>query len=56
MADPVEILVYAPEVVARQLDRVVAYQVEEEWGPAFHRLLGLPWPCPELATCRERVD
>jgi hypothetical protein len=52
VADPVEILVYAPEVVARQLDRAVAYQVEEEWGPAFHRLLGLPWPCPELATCR----
>ena len=52
VADPRETLAYAPEVVARQLDRQVAYDVEEEWGPAFHRLLGLPWPCPELATYR----
>ena len=47
-ADPVETLLYAPEVVARQFDTTVHYDVEEEWGPAFHRLLGLTWPCPEL--------
>src|ERR1700678_4105052 len=52
VADPVETLLYAPEVLVRQFDRSVAYDVEEEWGPAFHRLLGLPWPCPELDECR----
>jgi hypothetical protein len=48
VSDPIETLLYAPEVLIRQLDRSVAYDVEEDWGSAFHRLIGLPWPCPEL--------
>jgi hypothetical protein len=48
MADePVETLLYVPEVLARHADRPFPYSVEEDWGSAFHRLLGLPWPCPE---------
>jgi len=48
VTDPFETLLYVPEVVARQLDSAVSYDVKEEWGPAFHSLLNLPWPCPEL--------
>jgi hypothetical protein len=50
-SDPVETLLYAPEAVAVHFDRCPPYDVEEDWGPAFHRLLGLPWPCPELNAC-----
>ena len=46
--EPVETLLYVPEVVARQTDRAFPYTVEEDWGEAFHRLLDLPWPCPEV--------
>jgi hypothetical protein len=46
--DPIEILAYAPEVVFRQWDHPVAYAIDEDWGSAFHQLLGMPWPCPEL--------
>jgi Methyltransferase domain len=45
--EPAEMVYYAPEVLARQFDRIVPYQVDEEWGPTFHQMLGLPWPCPE---------
>ena len=48
VTDPFETLLYVPELVARQLDSAVSYDVKEEWGPAFHSLLNLPWPCPEL--------
>jgi hypothetical protein len=48
VADPFETLLYVPEVVTRQFDAAVSYDVAEEWGPAFHDLLDLPWPCPEL--------
>lgn len=48
VTDPFETLLYAPEVVARQFESTASYAVEEEWGPALHSLLGLPWPCPEL--------
>ena len=51
--DPVEIMVYAPEVVFRQWDHPVAYKIEEDWASAFHRLLGMPWPCPELESYRQ---
>jgi hypothetical protein len=51
-SDPVETLLYAPEAVAIHFDRVPPYNVEEDWGAAFHRLLGLPWPCPELVGCQ----
>jgi hypothetical protein len=38
-----------PETISSQLfDVTVDYQVEEEFGPAFHEMLGLPWPCAEL--------
>lgn len=48
-ADPIEMLRYAPEAVAHQLfDRPVAYDVQEDFGPSFHEMLGLPWPCDEL--------
>ncbi len=48
--DPVETLLYAPEVVAHQLfDRQFAYQVEEDWGPSLHHVLGLEWPCLECS-------
>ena len=47
-ADPVETLRYVPEAVLSHLfDVQVEYQVEEDFGPAFHALLGLPWPCDE---------
>ncbi len=48
-SDPIETLRYIPDAVSHQLlDGQVAYDVEEEWGPAFHRMLGVPWPCHEL--------
>jgi hypothetical protein len=46
--DPVETLTYAPEVVFRQWDRAGVYEIEEHWAPAFHQLLGVPWPCLEV--------
>jgi Methyltransferase domain len=53
MADePVETLLYVPEVLARQTDRPFPYSVEEDWGPAFHRLIDHPWPCPEADAAR----
>ena len=48
-ADPVETLGSVPEAVSHHLfDRQVAYDVEEDAGPALHRMLGEPWPCHEL--------
>lgn len=48
-ADPVETLRSIPESVLSHLfDVTVDYHVEEDFGPAFHELLGLPWPCDEL--------
>jgi Methyltransferase domain len=48
-ADPLETLRSIPEVISSHLfDVIVDYQVEEDFGPAFHELLGLPWPCAEL--------
>ena len=48
-ADPVETLGYVPEAVSHHLfDRQVAYNVEENSGPALHRMLGARWPCEEL--------
>jgi hypothetical protein len=46
--EPVETLLYVPEQFSSWLHRPVRYEVEEEWGPPFHAMLGLPWPCPEL--------
>jgi hypothetical protein len=46
--DPVETLRSVPEAVLSHLfDVQVDYQVEEDFGAAFHELLGLPWPCDE---------
>ena len=48
-ADPVETLQTIPEALSGHLfDVAVDYPVEEDFGPAFHELLGLPWPCDEL--------
>ena len=53
VSDPIETLRYAPNAVSHQLfDGQIAYDVEEEWGPAFHRMLGAPWPCNELEDFR----
>ena len=46
--EPVETLLYVPEQFSSWLHRPVRYEVEEDWGPPFHAMLGLPWPCPEL--------
>jgi hypothetical protein len=47
--DPIETLTYVPDAVSHHLlDRPVAYDVEEDFGPPLHRMLGMPWPCPEL--------
>jgi hypothetical protein len=51
--DPIETLAYAPEVLLRQWDRIADYEIEEDWGSAFHGMLGLPWPCPEMELYRE---
>jgi hypothetical protein len=49
MAEPVETLRSIPEAVSSHLfDVPVDYRVEEDFGAAFHELLGLPWPCDEL--------
>ena len=53
VSDPIETLRYVPDAVSHQLlDAQIAYDVEEEWGPAFHRMLGAPWPCDELEDFR----
>jgi Methyltransferase domain len=47
--DPGETLRSIPETVSGHLfDVRVDYRVEEDYGRAFHDLLGLPWPCDEL--------
>ena len=53
VSDPIETLRYVPDALSHQLfDGQIAYDVEEEWGPAFHRMLGAPWPCTELEDFR----
>ena len=53
-ADPVETLRSVPESVSSHLfDVTVEYSVEEDFGPAFHALLGLPWPCDEIDAFRD---
>jgi hypothetical protein len=53
-ADPVETLRSIPEAVLSHLfDVTVDYHVEEDFGPAFHELLGFPWPCDELDQFHE---
>jgi methyltransferase family protein len=48
-ADPAETLRSIPEALSSHLfDVTVDYHVEEDFGPAFHELLGLPWPCDEI--------
>ncbi len=48
-ADPTETLRYVPDALSHHLfDRQVVYDVEEDFGPPFHEMLGVPWPCPEL--------
>ncbi len=48
-ADPIETLGSVPEAMSHHLfDHQVAYDVEENCGPALHRMLGAPWPCREL--------
>jgi len=45
VSDPIETLRYVPDAVSHQLfDGQIAYDVEEEWGPAFRRMLRAPWP------------
>ena len=47
--DPIETVRYVPDAVSHHLfDRTVTYDVEEDYGPAFHQMLGVPWPCSEL--------
>ncbi len=47
--DPIETLRYVPDAVSHHLfDQTVTYEVEEDFGPAFHQMLGAPWPCSEL--------
>lgn len=47
--DPIETLRYVPDAVSHHLfDRQVAYDVAEDFGPPFHQMLGVPWPCEEL--------
>ncbi len=46
---PIETLEYIPESVSHHLfDKQVPYDVEEDYEAAFHRMLGVPWPCGEL--------
>ncbi len=48
-AHPIETLEYVPETFSHHLfDRQVSYDVEEDFGPSFHQMLGVPWPCGEL--------
>lgn len=48
-----ETLLYLPEHIGRRFDTPVAYDVREDWGPSVHRMLGQPWPCPEVEGFRE---
>jgi hypothetical protein len=56
VVEPAETLRYSVEPVLGRFDRPAAYDVEEEWGPPFHRMLGRPWPCPELGGFRRIWD
>jgi hypothetical protein len=54
VTDPIETVRYVPDAVSHQLfDTQFAYDVEEDWGPAFHRMLEVPWPCTELEAFRQ---
>ena len=54
--EPVETLLYIPEQLNWWLKRPIPYEVQEEWGPPFHEMLGVPWPCPELDSSRHVWD
>ncbi len=51
-ADPVEAALYIPEQFSWWLHRPVPYEVEEDWGPPVHKILGATWPCPELLSAQ----
>jgi len=51
--EPIETLLYIPEQLSQWVHPPVSYEVEEDWGPSFHEMLGLQWPCPEVDASRE---
>jgi hypothetical protein len=51
-ADPVETLLFLPEYASRRREHPVAYEVDEDWEPRLHQLLGAPWPCRLTAGAR----
>lgn len=51
--DPMESLLYIPEQFSQWFHMPVPYEVEEDWGPSLHGMVGCPWPCPELEAYRE---
>lgn len=53
VSDPIETLRYVPDAVSHQLfDGQVAHDVEEEWGPALHRMVGTPEKVLETGVAR----
>jgi hypothetical protein len=54
--DPIESFLYIPEQFSHWLHVPVPYEVEEDWGPSLHAMLGCPWPCPEWEAYRELWD
>ncbi len=54
--EPVETLLYIPEQLNWWLTKPIPYEVREEWGPPFHEMLGVAWPCPELESSRQVWD
>jgi len=52
-AEPVETVLYIPERARWLFDKQIPYDVVEDWGPAFHEMIGCPWPCPELEAFGE---
>jgi Methyltransferase domain len=51
--DPIESLLYIPEQFSHWIHVPVPYDVEEDWGPSMHAMIGCPWPCPEMEAYQE---
>jgi Methyltransferase domain len=47
VADPLEAVRLVPEEIGRHAEYPVVYNVDDCWEAQLHRLLGVPWPCPE---------
>lgn len=47
VTDPLEAVHLVPEGIASYFEHPVSYDIDADWEPDLHGLLGAPWPCPQ---------